>query len=310
MAASPSSVLLLGYGDPYAANIVILGYGAGTAPTIATISGTIVPSATEADIVAGGKTIVITLTHDTWVAAGAAFDAVRQAIIDGLDSSGAGAFGWNNVVRAGEVVTAVVRSSDTVVTITLSAFPTYDISASETITVTVPSSALVTSASDVTGTPTFEVTAIAPPVVVTKIGGDDAPRRQEERFRREREQREELRRLLRRAFGITEAEPALQEPIAREIREIAEPYVHRGRRIDETALYRDARTLERLLELLERELRREAVERQEEESVLLGAQDTQDAARVLHERLTSLAEQMAQAAADIESSLKKLRKLH
>ena len=136
--------------------------GAGAAVTAA-ITGTIF-GATEADVVAGGKTIVITLTNDTWLAGGA-FDAQRQAIINGLNSAQAEATGWNAVVRDAESVSAVVRSSDTVVTITLSAAPTYDITAQETITVTVPASALVTSASAVVGTPTFGVTTVAPAVV-------------------------------------------------------------------------------------------------------------------------------------------------
>ena len=109
---------------------------------------------TEADIVAGGKTIVIELTNDTWIAD---ITAVRQAIIDGLDSAQSELLGWNNEVRDKEVVGAVVRTSDTVVTITLTA-ATYDITADETITVTIPAAAL-TGAVEVTGSPTIGVTA-------------------------------------------------------------------------------------------------------------------------------------------------------
>lgn len=112
----------------------------------AAITGTIL-TATEQQIRDGGLTIIITLTADTWVAAGATFDAQRQNIIDGLDSDGSELLGWNNEVRDAELVTAVVRDSDTQVTITLTAAPNYDITASETVTVTVPASALVTSAS-------------------------------------------------------------------------------------------------------------------------------------------------------------------
>jgi hypothetical protein len=126
----------------------------------AVISGTISAGASETDIVAGGKTIIITLASDTWVAAGASFDAQRQNIINGLDSAQSEANGWDAVVKAGEVVSAVVRTSDTVVTITLSAFATYDITANETITVTVPQTALVLSPGAVIATPTFTVTAV------------------------------------------------------------------------------------------------------------------------------------------------------
>lgn len=123
----------------------------------AQVSGTITASVTEADIVAGGKTIVITLIGDTWIAAGAAsFDLQRLNIIQGLDSAQSEALGWNLKVRDTEVATAVVRTSDTVVTITLSAAATYDITAQETITVTVPATALVGGV-EITATPTFTV---------------------------------------------------------------------------------------------------------------------------------------------------------
>lgn len=125
----------------------------------AAITGTATASNTEADVVAGGKTIIITLTDATWVAAGAAFDAQRQNIINGLDSAQAEATGWDAVVKATQVVTGVVRTSDTVVTITLDAFATYDISANETITVTVPGTAVSTGVA-ITGSPTIAITFI------------------------------------------------------------------------------------------------------------------------------------------------------
>lgn len=143
------------------------------------ITGTITASATETDIRLGGKTIIITLTNDTWAAAGATFDAQRQNIINGLDSGQAEALGWDAIVKAGLAVTAVVRTSATVVTVTLSAFAAYDITATETITVTVPASALVTSLTPVVGTPTFTVSAVAPPSVSTDIRNFEEHRERE-----------------------------------------------------------------------------------------------------------------------------------
>lgn len=102
----------------------------------------------------GGKTIVITLTGDTWVASGATFDAQRQNIINGLTAGNSTANGWNEVVKAGLPVTAVVRTSNTVVTITLPAFATYAPAATQTITVTVPSTA-VSLAAAIVATPTI-----------------------------------------------------------------------------------------------------------------------------------------------------------
>lgn len=122
------------------------------------LTGTVI-GATEADIVTGGKTIILTLTGDTWVTAGATFDAQRVNIIAGLTSAGSEAFGWNNVVKVLQSITGVVRTSATVVTITLDAEITYNISASETITVTVPSTALVGGVALVAA-PTFTISAI------------------------------------------------------------------------------------------------------------------------------------------------------
>jgi hypothetical protein len=120
------------------------------------VTGTAAAAITEADIVAGGKTIILTLTGDTWVAAGATFDAQRANIIAGLDSAQSEATGWDAVVKALQGVAGVVRTSDTVVTITLDAQATYNITAQETITVTVPASALALGGA-VVAAPTFTV---------------------------------------------------------------------------------------------------------------------------------------------------------
>ncbi len=125
------------------------------APTIA-LTGTATASITETDIVNGGKTIILTITGDTWVASGATFDAQRQNIINGLDSAQAEATGWDAEVKAKIPVTDVVRTSDTVVTITLSAEAGYNITATETITATIPATAL-TGGVAVVASPTFTV---------------------------------------------------------------------------------------------------------------------------------------------------------
>ena len=126
-------------------------------PVTAAITGTATASITETDIVAGGKTIIITLTDGTWVTAGATFDAQRQAIINGIDSAQAEATGWDAVVKALQGVAGVVRTSNIVVTITLDAQATYNITAAETITVTVPSAALTGNGGAVVASPTFAI---------------------------------------------------------------------------------------------------------------------------------------------------------
>lgn len=124
-------------------------------PPSAAVTGTITSSATEADIVAGGKTIIITLTNDTWVASGATFNAQRQTILDNLNSAQSEGTGWDAWIAVHSLST-VVRTSDTVVTITLDAIAGYSITASETITVTAPSSA-VNGGVNIIASPTFEI---------------------------------------------------------------------------------------------------------------------------------------------------------
>jgi hypothetical protein len=135
----------------------------------AALTGTITASVTETDIVAGGKTLIITLTNDTWIAAGAgSFDLQRDEILQGLDSAQGETLGWNLVVRDLEPITSVVRTSDTVVTITLVGSATYNITAQETITVTVPGTALVGTAS-IVATPTFTVDTAAASVPYPRL---------------------------------------------------------------------------------------------------------------------------------------------
>lgn len=124
----------------------------------AAITGTATASISETDIVTGGKTIIITLNGAGWVASGGTFDGQRQNIINGLTSAQSEALGWNNVVKALQGVAGVVRTSNTVVTITLDAQATYNITAQETITVTVPASA-VDANFQVIAAPTFTVSA-------------------------------------------------------------------------------------------------------------------------------------------------------
>lgn len=126
----------------------------------ADLTGTCIETLTnklrESHVVAGGKTIIITLTGDTWVASGGTFDGQRQNIINGLDSAQAEANGWDAEVKAKIAVTDVVRTSSTVVTITLDAEAAYNITAQETITCTVPATAL-TGGVAMVATPTFRV---------------------------------------------------------------------------------------------------------------------------------------------------------
>lgn len=153
----------------------VVGFALRPDPTVA-ITGTITASVNETDIVTGGKTLIITLTDDEWIAAGAgSFDLQRDEIIAGCDSNQSEASGWDAVPKVNQSLGGVVRTSATVVTITWDAFATYDITANETITVTVPSTA-VTSALSKVGSPTFTISAAVTSALKDIIGCGVVPR--------------------------------------------------------------------------------------------------------------------------------------
>lgn len=246
-----------------------------------TLTGTVIDATpTEADIVAGGKTVIITVTNDTFLTFD---DTIRQAVIDGLDSDGVELLGWNNEVRDKEVVGAVVRDSATQVTVTLSAAAAYDITADETITVTVPASAL-TGGVAVVATPTFDVTVVAEETAGTGGGwlpekeilrlkriAQEARKRDEENRELEIAKRQELRDTLRRAYneinGIVEEVPeAVEEQIAMAVAEVT-PVTRVETRLpifDFDALVGNAEALARVAETLQAILE----EQDEEEAVM------------------------------------------
>jgi len=135
----------------------------------AAITGTTAPTVLESEIVTGSETTIITLTGDTFVAAGAGAigsEADTQAIIDGVSAATTPANGWNNEVRDKEAVGSVSRDSNTQATITWTAAAAYSVAADETITVTVPAAVLVTSGVPLTATPTFTATNEGMPIPV------------------------------------------------------------------------------------------------------------------------------------------------
>jgi len=84
------------------------------------------------------------------------FDDIRGDIILGLNSAQSELTGWNAEVRDKLDVSAVVRTDDYTVTITLPPMAGYDITAPETITVTIP--AVATDAGiEIVGEPTFDI---------------------------------------------------------------------------------------------------------------------------------------------------------
>lgn len=86
------------------------------------------------------------------------FDDYRQLLINSITSDASETNGWDNE-KSNLSVTDVVRTSDTVVTITLSALGDYSITADETLTVLVPQEMIDNyTDGDVTGAPTFDIT--------------------------------------------------------------------------------------------------------------------------------------------------------
>lgn len=122
----------------------------------ALITGTLSDNANESDVVTGGQTLIITPTGDTFVATLGEDNEITTALIAGIDSAQSEAAGWDAVVKANMVYTDVTRDSDTQVTITLGAEATYSITANETITVTIPATAL-TGGVEIVATPTFDI---------------------------------------------------------------------------------------------------------------------------------------------------------
>lgn len=116
----------------------------------AAVTGTATDTIDESDIVSGGETLILTLTGETWVTVGSTFNSERQNIINGINGDD------DDQLRSGLDVTDVVRTSDTIVTITLSAIPGYDISSQIEYEITIPATAL-TGGNAIVATPTFTV---------------------------------------------------------------------------------------------------------------------------------------------------------
>lgn len=105
-------------------------------------------------------------TSDSWAAVSfalrpataSAFDNARDDLRDNCDSAQAEATGWDALKTTTMPVANVVRTSDTVVTVTLQAAASYNITAQETITCTVPA-VILSGATATAATPTFTIDA-------------------------------------------------------------------------------------------------------------------------------------------------------
>lgn len=165
------------YSDEQDGTSIVIGgpvYSSEDAAVSAAITGTATASITEADIVSGGKTIIITLTGDTFKAAGTGpigSTADTQALIDGFDAASSPTNGWNNEVRDKALTSEVVRTSSTIATWTVAAQAGYDISAQEVITGTIPTDVLVTGAGAITAVPTFTIDSVVAGRIMGSLAG-------------------------------------------------------------------------------------------------------------------------------------------
>ncbi len=114
----------------------------------------VVEGAAEATLVAGGYTILLTLTGDTWVATVGADNGITDALMAGCTSHLSEAAGWNAEIRDKMVFGDVTRNSNTLVTILLGAEAAYAITQQETVIATIPATA-VTAAAEITASPGF-----------------------------------------------------------------------------------------------------------------------------------------------------------
>jgi hypothetical protein len=111
------------------------------APTIALTGTAITSGLLEAEVVTGSETVIITLTNDTWAPTLGADNAITTAFLAAITGDDAGANGFDDEVAL--VHGNLVRTSDTVVTLTLPAAASYSPTADETITVAPPASSVV-----------------------------------------------------------------------------------------------------------------------------------------------------------------------
>lgn len=112
-----------------------------------------------------GSGSATTSATDPWVAVqielkrATPFASARAAMASGLDSAQSEAAGWDAKVKPNIPVANVVRTSETVCTITLQAQADYNITAQETITATLPASIVAGGFSGVVASPTFTIDA-------------------------------------------------------------------------------------------------------------------------------------------------------
>ncbi len=128
----------------------------GTTANAIVLTGTsIAGGMTEEMAVDGGETVIITLAGDTWALTLGANNAITTAFLAAITGDDAGSNGFDAEVAL--VHGNLVRTSDTIVTLTLPAGASYSVAADETITVAPPASSVDDGITPATAT--FDITA-------------------------------------------------------------------------------------------------------------------------------------------------------
>ncbi|MED4454494.1 hypothetical protein [Metabacillus fastidiosus] len=128
----------------------------------AKISGTILPSTNEFDIVKGGKTITITLKSDIWV------KDVEKQLNTGIFSVKDG-----NIVKSLDIE-QIKRDSDAAVTITLKESPNFYLTNDATVDLKIPANLLSVSTKDIEMDSAFKINAVKAELSGTGISLDEA----------------------------------------------------------------------------------------------------------------------------------------
>ena len=133
----------------------------------AALTGTATASIDEDDIVTGGKTIILTLTDDTFVTGTSSEDGIAAGSDSDVAASGTN---WDSLIK-GDLDNAdvVLSGGNTVATITLPTYASYDTDEQETITWTIPAASLTTSGDPIVATPTFTIDAVVSGRVMSSL---------------------------------------------------------------------------------------------------------------------------------------------
>lgn len=132
------------------------------------LSGTAISGGVlEAEVVTGGETVIFTLTGDTWQETIGADNAITTAFLAAITGDDSGGNGWDDEVAL--VHGNLVRTSSTVLTLTLPASASYSVAADETVTVAVPAGSVTKGIAP--ASKTFDVSIITVALSGTMVAG-------------------------------------------------------------------------------------------------------------------------------------------